>query len=298
MSEEILIVDDEPDIRSLISLTLEDEGFSTVQAANAEQARDIVSTRLPSCAILDIWMRDSDMDGLELLSWCKEIYPDMPILMISGHGTISTAVEAIRNGAYEFIEKPFKAERLILTVRRALQAKRLEVENQLLRARTAVYKQPDLIGNSAKMKQLKNDVEKIAPTSSRVLIQGRPGSGKETVARLIHDKSSRSEHPFVVVSCSRLSDEKGDAELFGSEIFQYGRRIVGLLEQAHLGTLYFDEISDLSATMQARILRAVTEQRFRRVGGTSEIMSDVRIISATNNNPQEMIEAGKLREDL
>ena len=129
MSEEILIVDDEPDIRSLISLTLEDEGFSTVQAANAEQARDIVSTRLPSCAILDIWMRDSDMDGLELLSWCKEIYPDMPILMISGHGTISTAVEAIQNGAYEFVEKPFKAERLILTVRRALQAKRLEVEN-------------------------------------------------------------------------------------------------------------------------------------------------------------------------
>ena len=298
MSEEILIVDDEPDIRSLISLTLEDEGFSTVQAANAEQARDIVSTRLPSCAILDIWMRDSDMDGLELLSWCKEIYPDMPILMISGHGTISTAVEAIRNGAYEFVEKPFKAERLILTVRRALQAKRLEVENQLLRARTAVYKQPDLIGNSTKMKQLKNDVEKIAPTSSRVLIQGRPGSGKETVARLIHDKSSRSEHPFVVVSCSRLSDEKGDAELFGSEIFQYGRRIIGLLEQAHLGTLYFDEISDLSSTMQARILRAVTEQRFRRVGGTSEIISDVRIISATNNNPQEMIEAGKLREDL
>ena len=298
MSEEILIVDDEPDIRSLISLTLEDEGFSTVQAANAKQARDIVSTRLPSCAILDIWMRDSDMDGLELLSWCKEIYPDMPILMISGHGTISTAVEAIRNGAYEFVEKPFKAERLILTVRRALQAKRLEVENQLLRARTAVYKQPDLIGNSAKIKQLKNDVEKIAPTSSRVLIQGRPGSGKETVARLIHDKSSRSEHPFVVVSCSRLSDEKGDAELFGSEIFQYGRRIVGLLEQAHLGTLYFDEISDLSATMQARILRAVTEQRFRRVGGTSEITSDVRIISATNNNPQEKIEAGKLREDL
>ena len=157
MSEEILIVDDESDIRSLLSLTLEDEGFSTVQAANAEQARDIVSKRLPSCAILDIWMRDSDMDGLELLSWCKEIYPDMPILMISGHGTISTAVEAIRNGAYEFVEKPFKAERLILTVRRALQAKRLEIENQLLRARTAVYKHPDFIGNSSKIKRLKND---------------------------------------------------------------------------------------------------------------------------------------------
>ena len=298
MSEEILIVDDESDIRSLLSLTLEDEGFSTVQAANAEQARDIVSKRLPSCAILDIWMRDSDMDGLELLSWCKEIYPDMPILMISGHGTISTAVEAIRNGAYEFVEKPFKAERLILTVRRALQAKRLEIENQLLRARTAVYKQPDFIGNSSKIKKLKNDIEKIAPTSSRVLIQGRPGSGKETVARLIHNKSSRSEHPFVVVSCSRLTGEKADAELFGSENFQYGRRIVGLLEQAHLGTLYFDEISDLSANMQARILRAVTEQRFRRVGGMSEIISDVRIISATNKNPQEMIEKGKLREDL
>ena len=298
MSEEILIVDDESDIRSLLSLTLEDEGFSTVQAANAEQARDIVSKRLPSCAILDIWMRDSDMDGLGLLSWCKEIYPDMPILMISGHGTISTAVEAIRNGAYDFIEKPFKAERLILTVRRALQAKRLEIENQLLRARTAVYKEPDFIGNAPKIKQLKNDIEKIAPTSSRVLIQGRPGSGKETVARLIHNRSSRSEHPFVVVSCSRLTGEKADAELFGSENFPYGRRIVGLLEQAHLGTLYFDEISDLSANMQARILRAVTEQRFRRIGGMSEIISDVRIISATNENPQEMIEKGKLREDL
>ena len=298
MSEEILIVDDESDIRSLLSLTLEDEGFSTVQAANAEQARDIVSKSLPSCAILDIWMRDSDMDGLELLTWCKAIYPDMPILMISGHGTISTAVEAIRDGAYDFIEKPFKAERLILTVRRALQAKRLEIENQALRARTAVYKHPDFIGNSAKIKQLKNNIEKIAPTSSRVLIQGRPGSGKETVARIIHNKSSRSEHPFVVVSCSRLTGEKADAEIFGSENFQYGRRIVGLLEQAHLGTLYFDEISDLSANMQARILRAVTEQRFRRVGGVSEITSDVRIISASNKNPQEMIEKGKLREDL
>jgi len=238
------------------------------------------------------------MDGLELLNWCKEIYPDMPILMISGHGTISTAVEAIRNGAYDFVEKPFKAERLLLTVKRALQAKKLEVENQLLRNRTAIQKQPDLIGNSAKIKQLKNDVEKIAPTASRVLIQGRPGSGKETVARLIHEKSSRSEHPFVVVSCSRLSGEKADAELFGSEIFQYGRRIVGLLEQAHLGTIYFDEICDLSQAMQARILRAVTEQRFRRVGGSAEIVSDVRIISATNNNPIEMIKKGRLREDL
>ncbi|MDC0394594.1 sigma-54 dependent transcriptional regulator [Alphaproteobacteria bacterium] len=298
MSEEILIVDDEPDIRSLLSLTLEDEGFSSAQAANAQEARDIVSKKLPSCAILDIWMRDSDMDGLELLNWCKEIYPDMPILMISGHGTISTAVEAIRKGAYDFVEKPFKAERLLLTVKRALQAKKLEVENQLLRNRTAIQKQPDLIGNSAKIKQLKNDVEKIAPTASRVLIQGRPGSGKETVARLIHEKSSRSEHPFVVVSCSRLSGEKADAELFGSEIFQYGRRIVGLLEQAHLGTIYFDEICDLSQAMQARILRAVTEQRFRRVGGSAEIVSDVRIISATNNNPIEMIKKGRLREDL
>ena len=298
MSEEILIVDDEPDIRSLLSLTLEDEGFSSAQAANAQEARDIVSKKLPSCAILDIWMRDSDMDGLELLNWCKEIYPDMPILMISGHGTISTAVEAIRNGAYDFVEKPFKAERLLLTVKRALQAKKLEVENQLLRNRTAIQKRPDLIGNSAKIKQLKNDVEKIAPTASRVLIQGRPGSGKETVARLIHEKSSRSEHPFVVVSCSRLSGEKADAELFGSEIFQYGRRIVGLLEQAHLGTIYFDEICDLSQAMQARILRAVTEQRFRRVGGSAEIVSDVRIISATNNNPIEMIKKGRLREDL
>ena len=298
MNEEILVVDDEPDIRSLISLTLEDEGFLTVQAANAAEARAVITSRPPSCIILDIWMRDSDMDGLEVLSWCQNLYPEVPILMISGHGNVETAVQAIQKGAHDFIEKPFKAERLLLTVRRALQQSRLTRENAELREKSDAPEKVELIGQSAQVKQLRATIEKVAPTSSRILITGPTGSGKEVVARLIHAQSERKDGPFVVAHCARIGAENADTELFGSEILASGRRIVGLFEQAHRGTLYFDELCDLPLDTQSRLVRAVAEQTFRRVGGTDQVVTDVRIISASSEDLVGAIEAGGLKEDL
>ena len=298
MNEEILVVDDEPDIRSLISLTLEDEGFLTVQAANAAEARAVITSRPPSCIILDIWMRDSDMDGLEVLSWCQNLYPEVPILMISWHGNVETAVQAIQKGAHDFIEKPFKAERLLLTVRRALQQSRLARENAELREKTDAPEKVELIGQSAQVKQLQATIEKVAPTSSRILITGPTGSGKEVVARLIHAHSERKEGPFIVAHCSRIGAENADIELFGSEMLATGRRIVGLFEQAHRGTLYFDELCDLPLDTQSRLVRAVAEQTFRRVGGTDQVTTDVRIISASSEDLLGAIEAGDLKEDL
>ncbi|NBX06531.1 MAG: sigma-54-dependent Fis family transcriptional regulator [Proteobacteria bacterium] len=259
MNEEILVVDDEPDIRSLISLTLEDEGYLTVQAANAEEARAVITSRPPSCIILDIWMRDSDMDGLEVLNWCQNLYPEVPILMISGHGNVETAVQAIQNGAHDFIEKPFKAERLLLTVRRALQQSRLARENAELREQSGASEQLSLVGQSAQIKQLRTTM---------------------------------------VAHCARISAENADTELFGSEMLASGRRIVGLFEQAHRGTLYFDELCDLPLETQSRLVRAVAEQTFRRVGGTDPVTTDVRIISASSQDLATAIENGNLKEDL
>ena len=298
MADEILIVDDEPDIRSLISLILEDEGFQTATASNGAEARELLSARPPSCVILDIWLRDSDMDGLEILNWCQSIYPELPILMISGHGTIETAVQAIRQGAYDFIEKPFKAERLLLTVRRALHNRRLEKENAALRQQSGSDGQTTLVGQSASIKQLRQQVEKVAPTASRVMITGPSGSGKETLARLIHEHSDRKDGPFVAAACARLTPERADTDLFGSENLQYGRRVVGLLEQAHRGTLYFDEVCDLPLEAQGRLVRAVAEQRFRRVGGGAEVHVDVRIISASSRDLTQAMADKSLREDL
>jgi two-component system nitrogen regulation response regulator NtrX len=298
MVGDILIVDDERDIRSLISMTLKDEGYSTQEAANARDARDMLAAQPPSLAILDIWMRDSDMDGLELLEWVKGIYPDLPVLMISGHGTIETAVQAIRNGAYDFIEKPFKEDRLLLMVERALQASRLARENAELRARVNEEVEPEIIGQSQVIKSLQQAISRIAPTASRVLINGPSGSGKELAARLIHHKSERKDARFVVANCARLAPEQVDTELFGSENLQSNRRVVGLFEQAHKGTLYFDEICDLPLETQGKIVRAITEQRFRRVGGNAEVAVDVRVISASSRDLAEEIRQGALREDL
>lgn len=298
MSVEILIVDDEPDIRSLIALTLEDENFQTIQAANAGEARKLISSRPPSCIILDIWMRDSDMDGLELLKWCQSIYPEVPVLMISGHGTIETAVQAIRFGADDFIEKPFKAERLLLTVRKALHQKKIERENAELRARTHQINVENLTGQSAAIRQLNTAIEKVASTSSRVLITGPSGSGKETVARLIHQRSAQADGPFILAPCTQLSAHDADLQLFGSENMQNGRRQIGLLEQAHHGTLYLHEICNLPLETQAKLVRAVTEQVFKRVGGVSDVGVDVRIISASKANLSTAIEEKQLLEDL
>ena len=298
MSGDILIVDDERDIRTLVSVTLEDEGFTTIEASNAKEAREHLVSHPPSCVILDIWMRDSDMDGLELLSWCRSLYPDLPVVMISGHGTIETAVHALRVGAYDFIEKPFKAERLMLTVNRAIQTAKLERENRELKTRNQDFTQLELIGQSAAMRNVKTAIEKLSTSASRVLIQGAAGTGKELVARKIHENSERGTHKFVVANCAKLTQDKADLELFGSESIQDGRRVVGLFEQAHLGTLYFDEICDLPVHTQAKLVRAVAEQKFRRLGGASEVQVNVRIISASAQNLPHAIEQGRLREDL
>ncbi len=298
MATDILIVDDERDIRSLISMTLEDEGYATKQAAGAAEARNLLLSEPPKLAILDIWMRESDMDGLELLDWSKSIYPDLPILMISGHGTIETAVQAIRNGAYDFIEKPFKEERLLMMVARALESAKLTRENTELKARMIDGAAPELIGKSPVMRGIRQSIDKIAPTASRVLVNGPSGSGKELAARCIHNKSDRKDERFVVANCARLASERVDAELFGSESLQSHRRVVGLFEQAHKGTLYFDEICDLPLETQGKIVRAVNEQRFRRVGGNTEVVVDVRVISASSRDLAAEISAGRLREDL
>ena len=298
MATDILIVDDERDIRSLISMTLEDEGYATKQAAGAVEARNLLLSEPPKLAILDIWMRDSDMDGLELLEWSKSIYPDLPILMISGHGTIETAVQAIRDGAYDFIEKPFKEERLLMMVARALESAKLARENTELKAKMTDGVAPELIGKSAVMRGIRQSIDKIAPTASRVLVNGPSGSGKELAARCIHNKSNRRDERFVVANCARLASERVDAELFGSESLQSHRRVVGLFEQAHKGTLYFDEICDLPLETQGKIVRAVNEQRFRRVGGNTEVVVDVRVISASSRDLAAEISAGRLREDL
>ena len=298
MATDILIVDDERDIRSLISMTLEDEGYATKQAAGAAEARNLLLSEPPKLAILDIWMRESDMDGLELLEWSKSIYPDLPILMISGHGTIETAVQAIRNGAYDFIEKPFKEERLLMMVSRALESAKLTRENTELKARMIDGAAPELVGKSPVMRGIRQSIDKIAPTASRVLVNGPSGSGKELAARCIHNKSDRKDERFVVANCARLASERVDAELFGSESLQSHRRVVGLFEQAHKGTLYFDEICDLPLETQGKIVRAVNEQRFRRVGGNTEVVVDVRVISASSRDLAAEISAGRLREDL
>ena len=298
MTADILIVDDERDIRSLISMTLQDEGYATKQAAGAAEARNLLLSEPPKLAILDIWMRESDMDGLELLEWSKSIYPDLPILMISGHGTIETAVQAIRNGAYDFIEKPFKEERLLMMVARALESAKLYLENNELKAKIVDGAAPELIGKSPVMRGIRQSIDKIAPTSSRVLVNGPSGSGKELAARCIHIKSDRKDERFVVANCARLASERVDAELFGSESLQSHRRVVGLFEQAHKGTLYFDEICDLPLETQGKIVRAVNGQRFRRVGGNTEVVVDVRVISASSRDLTAEISDGRLREDL
>ncbi|MDC1383011.1 sigma-54 dependent transcriptional regulator [Candidatus Puniceispirillum sp.] len=298
MADDILIVDDERDIRSLISMTLEDEGYSTLLASNANEARNVLLKQPLKLAILDIWMRDSDMDGIELLEWVKSIYPDLPVLMISGHGTIETAVQAIQLGAYDFLEKPFKETRLLLMVERALNNARLAQENTELRARVEHDVNAELVGNSLTMRLIRQSVEKVAPTLSRVLIDGPSGSGKELLARAIHNQSNRSSERFVVANCARLANEHVDSELFGAENLQSHRRVVGLFEQAHRGTLYFDEICDLPLETQGKIVRAVNEQRFRRVGGNAEVLVDVRVVSASSRNLPSEISEGRLREDL
>lgn len=296
MKPEILIVDDEDDIRSMISDILEDEGYACSMASNAQEARENVQTHPPALVILDIWMANSDMDGLELQKWIRKLYPNVPAIMISGHGNIETAVQAMKDGAYDFIEKPFKSDRLLLLIERALQLAAIEAENAELRKKSSVTL--DLVGVSPAVTTLRQQVEKIANSNSRVLISGPAGSGKELVARNIHANSPRKKGRFVLANCAMLSPDQLSAELFGTEGDDGRQRIVGLFEQAHGGTLYFDELGDLPLETQGKLVRAVQNQRFRRVGGAVEVTVDVRVISASSLNLEEEISNGNLREDL
>ena len=297
MPTEVLVVDDEADIRMLIADILEDEGFECRTAENSATALSSIADRRPNLVILDIWLERSELDGMQILEHLKENYADVPVVMISGHGNVETAVNAIRLGAYDFIEKPFKADRLLVTINRAIEAARLQRENAELRRRTADTS--DIIGVSPAIRQLRAAVEKVAPTDSRVLISGPPGVGKEVFARQLHLNSYRADSPFVVLNCAAMAPERMEAELFGEERPSgTGNRTVGTLEQAHGGTLLLDEVSDMPLETQGKILRVLQDQTFSRVGGDRKIEVNVRVIASTNRNMEAEMGAGSFRQDL
>ena len=295
MASDILIVDDEEDIRELVAGILDDEGHETRTAHDADSALAAISERVPRLVFLDIWLQGSRLDGLELLDEIKKLHPGLPVVMISGHGTIETAVSAIRRGAYDFIEKPFKADRLILIAERALETSKLRRELSDLRKRSG--ETFDLIGNSPAMNQLRQTIERVAPTNSRIMMIGPSGSGKELAARAIHALSGRRGGPFVSVSAASITPERMEIELFGTE-GNGGERKVGALEEAHRGILYLDEVADMPRETQAKILRVLVDQQFERVGGTRRVKVDVRIISSTAQNIETLIRQGRFREDL
>ncbi len=299
MANDILIVDDEADIRTQIAGILEDEGYDTRQAANSQEALAKVNDRVPGLMILDIWLQNSQLDGLGILDRIREAHPGLPVIMISGHGNIKTAVDAIKRGAYDFIEKPFKADRLLLLVRRAVEAARLRRENEELLRKVGVTN--ELIGDSPGLSQVRSAIEKVAPTNSRVLITGPAGAGKEVVAGMIHSRSGRMHGPLVVLNCATLNPERLETELFGTEnpVETPGiANAVGVFERAHKGTLFLDEVADMPLETQGKIVRVLQEQRFRRVGGKTEVEVDVRVIASTNRDLQQEIATGRFREDL
>lgn len=296
MAHDILIVDDEPDIRAVIEGILSDEGYETRQAQNSDTALAQFRARRPSLVILDIWLQNSRMDGLGILEAMHREEPQVPCVMISGHGTIETAVQAIQQGAYDFIEKPFKSDRLLLIVERALEAARLRREVSELRLRAGA--ETELLGNSPQIAQLRGAIEKVAPTNSRVLITGPAGSGKEVAARMLHARSRRAGEPFVALNCATLNPARIEEELFGIEAQGETPRRVGTLERAHGGTLLLDEVADMPLETQGKIVRALQEQAFERVGGATRIKVDARVIATTNRDLQAEITAGRFREDL
>ncbi len=296
MAADILIVDDEEDIRELVAGILEDEGHQPRSARNSDEALVAIESRRPQLILLDIWLQGSKLDGLQLLEAIKKQNPSVPVVMISGHGNIETAVTSIKLGAYDFIEKPFKADRLILVADRALETSRLRREVSELKARGGAA--DHMVGSSAAVGNLRRIIEKLGPANSRVLISGGAGSGKELAARLIHERSTRADGPFVVVNAPAMAPETMEAELFGVEEGPGQPRRIGALEEAHAGTLYLDEVADMPRETQAKILRVLVDQNFQRVGGSSRVHVDVRIISSTSQDLAEAITEGRFREDL
>ncbi len=299
MAHDILIVDDEPDIRMLVDGILRDEGYDTRQAGDSDATIAAFRARRPSLVVLDVWLQGSRLDGIGILQTLLGEEPQVPVVMISGHGTIETAVQAIQLGAYDFIEKPFQSDRLLLVIRRALEAAQLERENAELRMRAGP--ETELTGESGVVSALRAAVEKVAPTGSRVLVTGPAGAGKEVVARMIHARSRRVTGPFVALNCAILNPARFEEELFGVEAgadpLIHPRR-AGVLERAHGGTLVLDEVSDMPLETQGKIVRALQDQTFERIGGSQRVKVDVRVLSTTNKDLQAEIAAGRFREDL
>ncbi len=296
MATDILIVDDEADIRELVSGILSDEGHGTRTARSSDEALILIGARRPHLVFLDIWLQGSRLDGLQLLEIIKEQHPTLPVVMISGHGNIETAVSAIKVGAYDFIEKPFKADRLVLVADRALETSRLKREVTDLKTRGLTPNR--IVGRSTTANQLRTAIDKIAPANSRILISGAPGAGKELAARMLHDLSARSASPFVVMNAATITPDMMEVALFGTEAGEGRSRQVGALEEAHGGTLYLDEVADMPRETQGRILRVLVDQNFTRVGGTTRVHVDVRIISSTSRDLAAGIAEGTFREDL
>jgi two-component system nitrogen regulation response regulator NtrX len=297
MATDILIVDDEADIRELVAGILEDEGFSVRSAKDADEALTAIEARRPHLVLLDIWLEGSRLDGLALLDVIKGQHPDLPVVMISGHGNIETAVAAIKRGAYDFIEKPFNADRLVVCATRALETLRLKREVQALKH--LVPHAQRLIGGSTAINQLRLTIERVAPTNSRILIVGPSGAGKELAARMIHAASGRANGPFVVINAAAITPERMEPELFGVESAGNGAsRKIGALEEAHSGSLFIDEIADMPRETQNRILRVLTDQTFERTGSNTRVSVDVRVITSTSRNLEAEIAEGRFREDL
>src|ERR1700741_4049024 len=297
MAHDILIVDDEIDIRMLIGGVLKDEGYTTREAADTAHELAAIQGRQPPRVILDTWVREGGLEGIEILRQLRADMPSVPVVMISGHGTIETAVEAIKIGAYDFLEKPFKTDRLLLVVERAIEAAQLRRENEELKLRAGG--DIDLVGASSAANQLRQQIERAAPTGSRVMITGPPGAGKEVVGRLLHLRSRRSRGPFVPVNCATMRPDRLEIELFGTEFRSDGAaRKVGTFERAHGGTLFLDEVVDMPLETQGKIVRVLQEQTFERVGGSSRVEVDVRVVASSNRELGSEISAGRFREDL
>ncbi|ODT59093.1 MULTISPECIES: sigma-54 dependent transcriptional regulator [Paracoccus] len=292
---DILIVDDERDIRELIADILRDEGFDTRMAANSDEAVAALNDREPSLMILDIWLKDSRMDGIDILKQVKRNNPDVPVIIISGHGNIEIAVAAIKQGAYDFIEKPFNIDQLMVVINRAMETARLRRENSTLRR--GGDRAADMLGQSASFKRLRDALDKVARSNGRVMLAGEPGTGKESAARYIHAHSPRASAPFVTVPCATIEPERMEEVLFGRETPERGIE-PGLLEQAHGGIIYFDEVGDMPMGTQPKILRVLTEQQFVRAGGADKVRVDLRVLSSTNRDLVAEIAAGRFRQEL
>ena len=292
---DILIVDDERDIRELISEILIDEGYTTRLAGTSEDAMGEITSQPPGLLILDIWLKDSDMDGIDILKKVKSDYPEVPVVIISGHGNIEIAVAAIKQGAYDFIEKPFNIDQLLVVIRRAMETSRLRRENITLRKKDAPIS--DLIGSSAGFRALVSQLDKVAKSNSRIMLRGGSGVGKETAARYIHAQSDRAAGPFVVVGCATIEPDRMEEVLFGRESGDQNWA-QGLLEQAHGGVIYFDEVADMPLVTQSKILRVLVDQKFQRVGGNDQIKVDLRVLSSTSCDLEVEIAERRFREEL